>query len=174
MRLNYLWMNVNLKRLSKIRGVFIRCNVGVAPKYLVDQHLLAEMMEIPMVVGSLRYWKFQIKSPIPDRYDLGTGHMNFLKNKLLYLKRRHLEVSLEMDRRGFHNEKSKVDLTGIPEEFCCDWNPTLEDSNRLRFRLKWKLANKKNPFWRYNRKYLNDEELNKMIIDIENSELYYV
>jgi deoxyribonuclease (pyrimidine dimer) len=152
----------------------MRCNVGVHPKYLVDQHLLAEMMEIPMVVGSLRYWNFQIKSPIPDQYKLGPGHMNFLKNKLLYLKRRHDEVSLEMFRRGFRNEKSKVDLTGVPEEFCCDWNPTLEDSNRLRFRLKWKLTNKKSLFWRYNRKRLTTEELDKIIIDTETSELFYV
>jgi len=152
----------------------MRCNVGVAPKYLVDQHLLAEMMEIPMVVGSLRYWKFQIKSPIHERYDLGPGHMNFLKNKLLYLRRRHYEVSLEMDRRGFHNTKSKVDLDGVPEEFCQDWTPTIEDSIKLRSRLKWKLNNKKNHFWRYNRKYLNDDELNKILVDIETSELFYV
>ena len=152
----------------------MRCNIGVNPIYLVDQHLLAEMMEIPMVIGSLKYWKFEIKSKIPDSFSLGSGHMNFLKNKLVYLKRRHDEVYKEILRRGFKNDKSRIDLSQIPEQFCQDWQPTLEDSLKLRARLHWKLTNKKSLFWRYLRKPLNDDELNDVIVKINSSELFYV
>ena len=152
----------------------MRCNIGVNPKYLVDQHLLAEMMEIPMVVGSLRYWKFQIKSSIPETFCLGSGHMNFLKNKLRYLQRRHHEVEIELKRRNFHNTKSKVDLTGVPEEFCNDWNPSFEDSLILRSRIHWKLRNKEHLFWRYLHKPLGKSDLEQMIFNVDNGDLFYV
>ena len=152
----------------------MRCNVGINPQYLVDQHLLAEMMEIPMVIGSLRYWKFQIKSSIPNTFCLGPGHMNFLKNKLRYLKRRHQEVEIELKKRNFHNTKSKVDLNGIPIHLCNDWNPTIDDSLKIRERIHWKLRNKKPYFWRYCRKPLDSNELDQMIFNIDNGDLFYV
>jgi len=152
----------------------MRCNVGVNPILLADQHLIAEYREIPMLVGSLEYWNWEIKSPIPQVFNLGVGHMNFLKNKLRYAQRRHDAVVAECNRRGFKCDTLRMHLNGLPMEFCQDWNPTIEDSMKLRARLKWKLTNKQQPFWRYNRKCLTNEELSKMITDIENSELFYV
>ena len=152
----------------------MRCNVGVDPILLADQHLIAEYREIPMLIGSLQYWKWEIKSPIPQIFNLGIGHMNFLKNKLRYAQRRHEAVIIECHRRHFKCDTLRMNLTGFPIEFCQDWNPTIEDSKKLRLRLKWKLNNKQQPFWRYNRKYLNNEELNKMITDIETGDLFYV
>ena len=152
----------------------MRCNVGVNPKYLADQHLIAEMMEIPMVVGSLRHWNYQIKSPIPEFFNLGSGHMNFLKNKLKYLQRRHEEVYKEFLQRGFKNDKSRINLQGIPNQFCNDWKPTIEDSKVIRDRIHFKLIKKDRPFWRYNSILLDNERLYKMISNIENGELFYV
>lgn len=152
----------------------MRCNVGVNPRFLVDSHLLAECMEIPMVIGSLKYWEFQIKSDIPPKFCLGPGHMNFLKNKLVYLKRRHDEVYKEILRRGFKNDKSRMHLEDVPEKFCNDWNPTIEDSNVLRGRLKWKLQNKPPHFWRYNRKNLDAAGMELVLDNICNGEMFYV
>lgn len=152
----------------------MRCNVGVIPRLLVDYHLNAEMMEIPMVLGSLRYWGYQIKSDIPPAFKLGPGHMNFLKTKLVYLKRRHDEVYKEVLRRGFKNNKSRVDLDDIPEQFLGDWNPTLEDSKRLRIRLHQRLMAKANNFWKYERRKLTQDELIEVVNKIDSSELFYV
>ena len=42
-----------------------RVNIGVDPKYLSDQHLIAESVEITMITGVLRKNGFEIKSPVP-------------------------------------------------------------------------------------------------------------
>jgi len=152
----------------------MRCNVGVNPLYLADQHLLAEMMEIPMVIGSLRHWNYQVKSSIPEKFNLGSGHMNFLKNKLLYLQRRHLCVYEEIQRRGFKNNKSRIVLEGIPTQFLNDWNPTLEDSKIIRNRIYFKLINKIPSFWRYSGERLTDDGMYKMINNIVLGEMFYV
>lgn len=152
----------------------MRCNVGVNPRYLTDQFLVAEYREEPMLIGSLKYWDWQIKSPIPATFNLGIGHMNFLKNKLRYVQRRHHEVKLEMTRRGFFCETLSMDLTNIPEQFCNEWQPTIEDSKILRSRLLWKLKNKPEFFWRHYRKKLDQDKLNELILNIDNGDLFYV
>jgi len=153
----------------------MRCNVGINPQYLVDQHLLAEMMEIPMVVGSLRYWNFEIKSKVPEKFDLGSGHMNFLKTKLVYLSRRHSAVSKEIERRGFKNTKSRIILDDVPNKYCNNWSPTFEDSYVIRQRIIFKLLSKSNiKFWRYNRQYLDTDKLKHIIFKTECGELFCV
>ena len=154
----------------------MRCNVGVNPRYLFDQHLCAEVMEIPMVIGSLRYWKFEIKGPVPNNFNLGMGHMNFLKNKLLYLQRRHEEVKKEIKRRNIKNEKSKVDLTGINLKFCNDWTPSIEDSCIIRKRIIEKILNYPDLlWWRYNHiKFDDKNDILRFCNIIEKGELFYV
>lgn len=152
----------------------MRCNVGIHPRLLTDQFLIAEYREIPMLIGSLKYWNWKIKSEIPSIFNLGVGHMNFLKNKLIYCKRRHEEVKNEMRNRNFFCDTLSMDFNGIPEEFCNDWQPNLDDSKKLRFRLKWKLQAKNPFFWRYYHKKLNPIELNELILKVENGELFYV
>ena len=79
-----------------------RVNIGVNPKYLSDQHLVAESVEITMITGQLRKHDYIIKSEIPTEFIMGKGHMNFFKNKLTYLKRRLDSVNIEMTNRGFN------------------------------------------------------------------------
>jgi deoxyribonuclease (pyrimidine dimer) len=81
-----------------------RVNIGVDPKHLSDQHLIAESVEITMITGGLRKHGFEIKSPVPDIFKMGTGHINFFKNKLVYLKKRLGVVNDEMRRRNFWNQ----------------------------------------------------------------------
>jgi len=76
-----------------------RVNVGVNPLFLSDQHLIAESVEITMITGSFRKNKYTVFSEIPKQFSLGKGHMNFFKNKLLYLRERHEQVNTEMKRR---------------------------------------------------------------------------
>ena len=151
----------------------MRCNVGIDPSLLPDQHLIAEFVEIPMVVGSLRKNGWKIKSKVPNKFTLGTGHMNFLKNKLTYLERRHDSVKIEMKRRGFKQDSLFLDITLYPQEFCNDWQPTLEDSMVIRKRIAEKLQNPKLiGWWRKDRKNLTKQELDSLIETIINSELF--
>lgn len=147
-----------------------RVNVGVNPKYLADQHLVAESVEITMIIGSLRKNNFQIKSPVPVKFNLGKGHMNFFKTKIMYLKRRLEEVNKEMVERGF-KPGTKIDLRKIPSKFKNDWSPNMIDSNIIRKRINNKVNNKVNKFWRRRREKIDNNILSE---SIKKGELYFV
>lgn len=154
-----------------------RVNSGVEPRLLADQHLIAESVEITMIVGSLRINNYEIKGKVPDRYTLGKGHINFFKDKLVYLKRRLEEVNQEIRRRGY-NPGTKLDLDEFPDKYKNDWTPNMEDTVQLRHRVVDRLMNPKNgksgdTFYRYKGKILG-EEIKSFRDNILNSELYYV
>lgn len=152
-----------------------RINVGVNPKYISDQHLNAEYVEIQMVMAFYRSRKFMSKTPIPEKYTLGKGHINFFRNKLWYLTRRLNEVRIELMNRGFDIRVNGIDLEGVPLEFINDWDPKLEDSIIVRRRIADRLHNplKANAnFHRYYRKPIS--ELNTFTDNLINSELYHV
>jgi hypothetical protein len=112
-----------------------------------------------------------IKSPIPESLKLGSGHMNFLKVRLIYAKRRHELVKEEMKRRNFKCSIT-IDLTGIDSKFLNDWIPDINDSNILRERIREKLLNKPEFFWRYMRSPLNKNNLRILIDNMNTSTLY--
>lgn len=154
-----------------------RVNVGVDPKLLSDQHLVAESVEITMITGALRKDGYEIKGKVPDKFPMGKGHINFFKNKLVYLKKRIDDVNNEMLRRGF-NPGTKIDLNEFPLELHGDWTPTMEDSIILRERVADRLITRANGksasrLHRYNRRYLGwyNKCLGTKIIE---SDLYYV
>ncbi len=145
-----------------------RVNVGVNPIYLADQHLIAESVEITMIVGSLRKNDYIIKSEVPEKYNLGKGHMNFFKTKLIYLARRLEAVNKEMVRRGFSPGTTIECLQQAPVEFQNDWNPTLEDSMIVRNRIVDKMLKKEVGFWRYkSNPILNIQEFKDSILHSE-------
>ena len=111
-----------------------RINVGLNPKLLSDQHLVAESVEITMITGGLRSHNYQIKGDVPEHYPLGKGHINFFKNKLVYLNNRLIEVNNEMRQRGF-KPGTHIDLQEFPAELRNDWKPTLKDTLLLRARV---------------------------------------
>ena len=151
-----------------------RVNVGINPKYLTDQHLIAESVEITMITGGLRKNNFEIKSPIPRNLNLGVGHINFFKNKILYLSKRLRAVNDEMKRRGL-NPGTHLNVLDFPREFCNDWSPTIADSNILRERVFDRLISPlraKKGFHRYNKVPI--ENLAQFAFKLKNSELYLV
>jgi len=111
-----------------------RVNIGINPVYLSDQHLIAESVEITMITGGLRKNGYQIKSEIPEVFNIGKGHINFFKNKLYYLNRRLLAVNKELGNRNIRHS-TKIDLGEFPSELKGDWKPTLESSNIIRERI---------------------------------------
>lgn len=150
----------------------MRCNTGLNPLYLADQHLIAEQVELLMVTGMLRKNNFQHKSPIPPYFKLGTGHITFWFNKLLYLQKRLQAVKNEVNRRGFKVMDREIDLTGFPQKYINDWSPTLEDSKIVRNRIVEKMLKKEPGFWRYQRSPIdNVEEFKDSILNSEKFEV---
>lgn len=154
-----------------------RVNVGLDPKLLSDQHLVAESVEITMITGSLRKDGYVIKGKVPNKFPMGTGHINFFKNKLKYLKRRLDVVNNEMIRRGF-NPGTNIDLNEFPTELHGDWKPDMNDSMILRVRVADRLITRSNGksatrLHRYNKRYLG--WFSKCLGDkIIKSELFFV
>jgi hypothetical protein len=151
-----------------------RVNCGVPPKYISDQHLIAESVEITMITGGLKKHGFKIKSEIPPKFSMGTGHINFFKNKIKYLNCRLKEVNKELQSRGV-DAKTYIDESEYPQHLINDWIPTFEDSsiirNRIAERLITPLKARKN-FHRYKKQIIeNIEEFAQNLLE---SELFYV
>ncbi|MEK6855806.1 MAG: pyrimidine dimer DNA glycosylase/endonuclease V [Nanoarchaeota archaeon] len=128
----------------------VRVNL-IHPKRLADQHLVAEYNEILMLLGHLR--KHGIKSDIPNKYSLGKGHINFFKNKLIYLRDRHEQIKKEMKKRKFAVNVS-VNINEFDKELHNSWKPDKKDIKLIKERLVYKINNKP----RYYRYYGNKKD----------------
>jgi len=151
-----------------------RVNVGISPKYISDQHLIAESVEITMITGGFRKNNYIIKSSIPETFSLGKGHINFFKNKIFYLKERLKEVNKELDKRGIKNS-TVINISEYPYQYCNVWTPTMDASNILRNRIAHRLKTPlkaKNNFHRYYKQPI--ENMEEFINKMNSSELYHV
>ena len=150
----------------------MRCNTGCNPRYLADAHLIAEQAELLMVTGTLKKNNFTYRTAIPKQFKLGTGHVTFWFDKLVYLKKRLCEVKKEVARRNFKVMDRDIELELFPQKFLNDWSPSLEDTQILRTRIVEKLLAKPIGFWKYCSKNIaNCDEFAKFLY---NSELYFV
>jgi|TARA_R110000764_G_scaffold8978_1_gene29354 hypothetical protein len=151
-----------------------RVNIGVNPKHLSDQHLIAESVEITMITGSLRKNNYEIKSEVPPTFRMGKGHINFFKNKLVYLKKRLESVNNEMRNRNF-NPGTKLDLDEFPKKYHNDWMPDMGASMILRNRIVERLQHPLNgkpgkDYHRYKSSLIGN--FDNFCDTLHNSELY--
>jgi deoxyribonuclease (pyrimidine dimer) len=127
----------------------MRCNL-LLPKFLTDQHLIAERRELRMIPPLLEK-RARTRSPvisgIPERYCLGEGHQKFWLDKFLYLEKRYISLTDEMLQRGFHpNLEFTLDVTcakfyGLYN----DWTPEPDDYDVIVARIIEKIEMK--PYW---------------------------
>lgn len=76
--------------------------INVVPvKELVDQHLLAEHRELTRIPNCVNSGKISDVG-IPSEYTLGTGHVKFFVNKLVWLRKRYDDLHQECLSRGFN------------------------------------------------------------------------
>lgn len=128
-----------------------RINSNVDPKQLMDQHLMAEYRELPMVLASLRrslktQSEREVLKKIPPKFTLNTGHVLFFYNKLTFLRNRYDRLVNELHNRGYNLDQNRtLDLSGIPSTFFNDWTATPADDAVLEQRIKEKIAMK--PSW---------------------------
>lgn len=121
----------------------VRVNI-ISPRLLSDQHLLAEHLEIMMLIS---YARKNPPNEVPARYCLGKGHITFFKNKIKYLQKRFNEIQKEMRARGF-KPKAKLNVKGIQKHLLKDWVPLAGDEKIIKKRILWKIR-KKPKYYRY-------------------------
>ncbi|MGY4884095.1 MAG: pyrimidine dimer DNA glycosylase/endonuclease V [Nanobdellota archaeon] len=124
----------------------VRINI-INPKFLADQHLIAEYDETLMLLGYVkRYPKLELEK-IPKNYKLGKGHILFFKNKLKYLKKRFEIIKKEMKKREFSTNMD-IDLSKFDKKLINDWEPKSSDKEIIKKRLIEKI-NLKPDYYRY-------------------------
>jgi deoxyribonuclease (pyrimidine dimer) len=142
----------------------VRINL-INPRFLADQHLIAEYNEILMLFGYVRKYPNTHFNQIPKNYKLGQGHILFFKNKLRYLEKRFDMIKKEMSRRGFYCMK-KIDFVGIDKKLIGDWKPVNADKEIIKKRLIEKINLKPN-YYRYYGKHKTKRFFVEMIKNAE-------
>ena len=141
----------------------VRVNI-INPKLLLDQHLLAEWNEIQMLLGTI------VKHPIikwqPESYKLGKGHINFFKDKAIYLFDRLKYLHPELEARGY----SVMDPNAVIRAYNGDihisnkhtWIAAKDDFKIIHKRLMEKHAMKPN-WYTYYGKCLTEDEYKELL-----------
>ena len=120
-----------------------RINVGIPPAKLTGKHLITEHREIKRIPNCIAKGKYNMEG-IPDKYKLGTGHVKFFYNKLLYLKNRYIKLYVECIKRGFNVQYYIKAWDNVPKELMGDYQPTPNDKKIIKQRIKDKLNEKIN------------------------------
>lgn len=102
-----------------------RINAGIQPKYLTDQHLLAEHREIIRITKSfIKWFNSDNRSKIPDTFRLGKGHVLFFIDKGLFTFNRYRQLHEECLRRGFKVTDYSANWKPYRKKFYNDYIPT--------------------------------------------------
>ncbi|MFC2494990.1 MAG: pyrimidine dimer DNA glycosylase/endonuclease V [Candidatus Absconditicoccaceae bacterium] len=114
------------------------------PSQLADQHLIAEWRELPRVFGLVKKKLVEKKPILPGvKYTMGTGHVRFFYDKLLFLQKRHQDLVKEAQKRGFKLSKTeKISLHAFPKVYCQDFIPSEADLAISQQRIQEKLKEK--------------------------------
>lgn len=119
-----------------------RINVGVPPKDLCRQHLLAEAREIKRIPNLIVKGKFNLDKQ-PSKFTLGTGHVKFFYTRLGFLKSRYEEIYAECLRRGYNTTYFGNAWDDVPKHFMGDYTPTDIDRNLVLDRINERLKSMK-------------------------------
>ena len=120
-----------------------RINVGIPPAELVNQHLIAEHREIKRIPNCVAKGKYSMDG-IPDKFKLGTGHVKFFYNKLLYLKNRYVSLYNECIKRGFNVQNYIGAWDNVPQELMNDYIVEANDIIIIKQRIDERKPNKQN------------------------------
>ena len=120
-----------------------RINVGIQPIELNDKHLIAEHREIKRIPNCIAKGKYNMDG-IPERFKLGTGHVKFFYNKLLYLKNRYISLYDECIKRGFNVQNYIGAWDNVPEELMNNYKVKANDIRIIRERINERMSKKQN------------------------------
>lgn len=136
----------------------------IDPKFLTDQHLMAEYRELPMVLSALKrslqtQSESTILKKIPSKFTLNTGHVLFFYDKILFLKRRYENLQLELIDRGYDIDLDRtLKMSGFPNRFYGDWYPNREAIEITKERITQKIMMKQH-WYKYRSRSLTREFL---------------
>ena len=119
-----------------------RINVGVHPSELNDLMLRAEHREIKRIPNVIKSGRFSMTGQ-PTEFKLGTGHVKFFYDKILYLKKRYESLYMECTRRGFNMTYFGSCFDDIPDTYMGDYQPSPIDRKIILDRISVRLRGEK-------------------------------
>lgn len=122
--------------------IMTRINCGVPVEELTAKHLIAEHRELVRIPNCVTKGRYNMAGQ-PKEFKLGTGHVKFFYDKLLYLKNRYESLYNECISRGYNVTYFGSAWKSTPVEFMNDYTPTKKDTAIVRERIKERLTNKK-------------------------------
>ena len=90
-------------------------------------------------LGIIKKGKYNLKGK-PDKFTLGTGHVKFFYDKLLYLRNRYEKLYSECKNRGFNVTYYGDAWNDVPQELMGDYEPNDEDRFIIRERISERLG----------------------------------
>ena len=120
-----------------------RINVGIPPAELNGRHLIAEHREIKRIPNLVNRGRYSLDNQ-PDTFKLGTGHVKFFYDKLLYLKRRYDKLYNECKKRGFNVQNYIGAWDNVPQELMNDYKVKANDCKIIRQRINDRKTKTKN------------------------------
>lgn len=143
----------------------MRCNIGISPSLLLDQHLVAEYRELLIPYGQILYLKSNIEEilkKIPSKFCLGKGHVSFFRDKQFYLMKRFFLLKDEMIARGFEPKLDFWNMEKVPLVLAKDWKPINEDIILIKERIKERFLSKPDWYKFHGEKISQEDYLNKL------------
>ena len=150
----------------------MRVNVGVDPKTLTDEHLIAEARELIMLPYFCRKCQETGSAKnIPSEFTLGKGHILFFVNKAQYVYARYIEILKECANRNINMESKVYKFFEFPwimkEQF--DYHPTLNDLQIIVSRICDKIKSSPKKEFHYNHEKITKDQA----ISLIQQNLYY-
>ena len=120
----------------------------ISVQELHTKHLVAEYRELPRIFGVAKKAEERGFLPatykIPDNFTLGTGHVKFFSNKLLFLINRFNDLVAKCQARGINVQHTSVNYNNMPKNklWFNDWIPTEESKRLIRERIAERIDSK--------------------------------
>ncbi|MGL5713267.1 MAG: pyrimidine dimer DNA glycosylase/endonuclease V [Paraclostridium sp.] len=137
-----------------------RINASIKPATLTDQHLLAEIRELPRILNTIKSGKAKVENKT-DVFKLGTNHTTFFYERLKYLVKRHKDLVNEANFRRFNVMDYSESYKDLPQHLFNDWKPSNEVKQLLVQRISERLRGMKNI--KYNREPITVEQAIKKL-----------
>lgn len=146
-----------------------RINSAIDPKNLTDQHLIAELRELPRIFTAVnkRIEKGKSFDDIPEKFTLGAGHTKFFYDKLYFLIIRFSELRVEYNLRydkSWQFIKVGIDsVTKHPQYLFYDYIPTSEERQLLIERISTRITESNQTPRYYGEKITKEQAINLLI-----------
>ncbi len=142
----------------------MRCNCGINPKNLTDEHLFAESRELKMLPSLYKRIGTRSISRVPKEFTLGQGHILFFLYKAAYVLQRYDIVLQELKNRGYNIKDEHYRWDAYNGCNCLEhYTETGKESEIIKQRIIERITSSPKEYFHYNHKRITKDEAIKLL-----------